>query len=237
MKTAMIAGVCVLLMAIGCSESADEDKDTGVTAKKDTGVTAKKDTGVTAKKDTGQVQTNYGDPCNSAMDCDSGECVAFGGKNLCTQPCGAAGACPKGHPCVTSAGKKLCDPSGGATVDQGVKPDTKPACPGAKDCTGRVCGLDPVCGLSCGTCQNGQTCNNGKCTGSTCVAAGGDCTGGKTCCMDSTGLPLICYSSTIMTTKTCCTGKGMKCDGAGSGVCCDYLPCVKYGTGDFKCQK
>src|SRR5262249_41962032 len=27
------------------------------------------------------------------------------------------------------------------------------------DCTGRTCGLDPVCGTSCGTCGSGQTCD------------------------------------------------------------------------------
>jgi len=32
-----------------------------------------------------------------------------------------------------------------------------------KDCTGMECGLDPVCGESCGTCPGNLTCNNGNC--------------------------------------------------------------------------
>jgi hypothetical protein len=42
------------------------------------------------------------------------------------------------------------------------------SCGGActPNCTGRVCGPDPVCGQSCGTCPGGQTCNaSGQCGG------------------------------------------------------------------------
>ena len=43
-----------------------------------------------------------------------------------------------------------------------------PGC--SKDCTGRVCGPDPLCGLSCGTCPVGEVCNaQGACIP-------GDCT-------------------------------------------------------------
>src|SRR5262249_23050826 len=34
----------------------------------------------------------------------------------------------------------------------------------AKNCSGRVCGADPACGLSCGTCATGSMCNaSGTC--------------------------------------------------------------------------
>ncbi len=43
-----------------------------------------------------------------------------------------------------------------------------PAC--EKDCSGRVCGPDPVCGLSCGDCPAGQECNQaGACVPADCV--------------------------------------------------------------------
>ena len=39
-----------------------------------------------------------------------------------------------------------------------------------KDCTGRVCGPDPVCGESCGTCTTGHSCDSdGKCKEDGCV--------------------------------------------------------------------
>jgi hypothetical protein len=49
------------------------------------------------------------------------------------------------------------------------------------DCSGRSCGLDPVCGVSCGTCGTGQECNQeiGQCE----VACVPDC-GGRTCGVD-----------------------------------------------------
>lgn len=49
------------------------------------------------------------------------------------------------------------------------------------DCTGRTCGLDPVCGVSCGTCSTGETCDAdvGQCQ-PVCVP---DCSG-RTCGVD-----------------------------------------------------
>jgi hypothetical protein len=39
-----------------------------------------------------------------------------------------------------------------------------PVCPRDRDCTGRACGLDPVCKESCGTCSGSLTCNaSGRC--------------------------------------------------------------------------
>ncbi len=48
-------------------------------------------------------------------------------------------------------------------------------CPGAKDCTDRECGLDPVCGESCGTCTDGNFCNEaGSCEPGGCGTNCGD---------------------------------------------------------------
>lgn len=65
------------------------------------------------------------------------------------------------------------------------------------DCSGRTCGLDPICGVSCGTCSSSETCNAdvGQCE-PVCVP---DCSG-RTC-----GLDPIC---------------GVSCGACGSGESC-----------------
>ncbi len=72
------------------------------------------------------------------------------------------------------------------------------------DCTNRVCGLDPVCGVSCGECRSGESCDAavGQCEAQ-CVP---DCSG-RTC-----GLDPVCGVSC----GSC--GAGSVCDGA-SGTC------------------
>ena len=39
------------------------------------------------------------------------------------------------------------------------------SCPGDKNCSGRECGPDPVCEVSCGVCGAGETCQSGVCEG------------------------------------------------------------------------
>ncbi len=36
-------------------------------------------------------------------------------------------------------------------------------CPDARDCRGQMCGVDPVCNTSCGTCVEGAMCGQGAC--------------------------------------------------------------------------
>ncbi len=55
------------------------------------------------------------------------------------------------------------------------KDSTGIVCPDDSECTNRECGPDPVCGFSCGDCDEGETCNDhGECITDTCVP---DCTG------------------------------------------------------------
>jgi len=43
--------------------------------------------------------------------------------------------------------------------------DSGPVCPRDANCAGRVCGTEPTCMTSCGTCPTGQTCSAvGTCT-------------------------------------------------------------------------
>jgi hypothetical protein len=66
------------------------------------------------------------------------------------------------------------------------------------DCTGRTCGLDPICGVSCGACSTGESCDEavGQCA-PVCVP---DCSG-RTC-----GLDPVC---------------GVSCGTCGSGSSCN----------------
>jgi len=79
-------------------------------------------------------------------------------------------------------------------------------CPCEKDCTGRDCGPDPVCGESCGNCDSNQTCSAaGKCEcefascGETCCAQGQVCANNACCTPDcgvrECGLDPVCNSS------------------------------------------
>lgn len=72
------------------------------------------------------------------------------------------------------------------------------------DCAGRTCGLDPVCGVSCGICRTGQSCDEevGQCEAA-CVP---DCSG-RTC-----GLDPVCGVSC----GSCSQGSSCNAD---KGVC------------------
>lgn len=102
----------------------------------------------------------------SCGQCDSGSCV--------------------GGQCVAAGTDAASYDVGGH--DAGGR-DTGASCPADKDCSGRVCGPDPVCGLSCGTCNSG-TCNgNGQCIG------GQTCTqGSRRCSTDNYGFEACGYN-------------------------------------------
>lgn len=55
------------------------------------------------------------------------------------------------------------------------------------DCSGRTCGLDPICGVSCGSCATGQLCDDA--TGQCQTACVPDCSG-RLC-----GLDPVCGTS------------------------------------------
>lgn len=50
------------------------------------------------------------------------------------------------------------------------------------NCTNLVCGPDPVCGVSCGNCENGFNCLNGMCVSSSCVPDSNETTCGASVC-------------------------------------------------------
>lgn len=59
-------------------------------------------------------------------------------------------------------GEQIPDLGQDPGVDPGQDPGG-PVCPQDKDCAVRECGPDPVCGLSCGTCEGSWVCELGKC--------------------------------------------------------------------------
>jgi len=104
------------------------------------------------------------------------------------------------------------------------------------DCTGLECGADPVCGQSCGTCDDGYSCQDGDCVKDSCVS---DCTGlecgadpvcgqscgtcddGYTCqsgeCVEDACVPAcgtaVCGMDPVCGTQNCGTcGEGYSCD-------------------------
>ncbi|MFC1609772.1 hypothetical protein ACFL6C_02330 [Myxococcota bacterium] len=115
------------------------------------------------------------------------------------------------------------------------------------DCVGRVCGLDPVCGESCGTCPDGATCTvEGKCVAG-CIP---DCSG-RACGLDPVcGEPCgtcpegtFCNSQFVCETGECipdCSGRvcgpdpvcGQSCGTCADGSSCNGVgQCVPTGTG------
>jgi formylglycine-generating enzyme required for sulfatase activity len=156
--------------------------------------------------------------------------------------------------CVPACGVRVCgfDPvcgtlSCGTCDDQencnasGACVPKVPVCPAAKDCTGLECGVDPVCGESCGTCGDGYECLLGICEPSVCIA---DCTGlecgvdpvcGESCgtCGDGYECLLgICEPSVCVAD---CTGLvcgpdpvcGQSCGTCGEGYTCESGACVE----------
>ena len=88
--------------------------------------------------------------CHEDADCDDGEICDLEEHTCGPRPtlceedadCGAGRVCEQGH-CRAIEG---------------------PTCPEDQDCEGRACGVDPICGLSCGECGGGWACDDdGQC--------------------------------------------------------------------------
>lgn len=78
------------------------------------------------------------DPDNDACG-PTARCVLAGTRYVCSANDGCPGGCAEYEACI------------GET------------CKCFKNCEGMECGLDPLCGISCGTCQSGEWCNSGVC--------------------------------------------------------------------------
>lgn len=122
-------------------------------------------------------------------------------------------------------GKTPTDPMD--TPDGGMMmADAPPSCVPA--CGTRECGLDPVCGTPCGTCDSGETCSaSGRCQSgpptcipTTCAAQGAECG----VIDDGCGHSLTC--GTCTGSETCGAMSPNKCD---PGVCTPHS-CQSVGA-------
>jgi len=115
--------------------------------------------------------------CIPPIVCGDGSCGA--GENCCAD-CG----CPGGEQCISGT----CQPTGGGG---GCTPS----------CGSAVCGPDPICGTSCGTCLPGEICTNGFCVGDPGFCGDGQLDPGEECevptdCPDQSGMAESCVSCT-----------------------------------------
>jgi hypothetical protein len=156
-------------------------------------------------------------------------------------------------------------PSGDArspVTDGGPRADAAPPpppedCPALQNCTGRQCGPDPICNVSCGVCREGFTCHDGRCDcvpqcdGRTCGSDG--CGGACGFCPDGTfcqqgacapipnGCPGLadCGARRCGTDPVCNTPCGDACPNGtqcnAEGVCVCLSQCGDRQCGDDGC--
>jgi hypothetical protein len=147
------------------------------------------------------------------VDDDPGECVAWRCRDTCRDQGYDGGTCVDRS--CTCSGTPHTD--GDADSDTDTEGDDDGCVP---DCEGRECGADPVCGRSCGTCEDGQVCNDltatccdPDCEGRVCGpdGCGGSCSPG---CADDE----VC----IAETGTCCAPscEDRMCGSDGCGRTC-----------------
>ena len=114
---------------------------------------------------------SYGKLCQGSSDCESGLCLILGSVSLCGARC-PTDSCPRGDPCVTAGGMKVCKPStggmildggsggtdmGGTARDSNALPRPDKKC--TPNCAGKKCGPDG-CGGTCGSCSQYQSCSS-----------------------------------------------------------------------------
>jgi hypothetical protein len=199
-----------------------------------------------------------GDACSKDGDCCGGICTKSGGAMLgtCSQPSTGATNCSAGvdgtlcsgcGDCCSRlcevyppTGVKICQPAEGCRIDGDLCYQDSDCCgatgsglPGA----GNVVCLRQNAGDPVGVCRNPvgcdpegdvchykdySTCGNSSARNDCCGAPGNS----GVCELDSLGVPR-CYGITA------CVDSGAHC--AFSGDCCNGLPCVPDGTGNFVC--
>jgi len=133
---------------------------------------------------------------------------------------------------VTLPPGPILPPGEPVTCQQGNQCGTFPncyPCPPActPNCAGRVCGLDPICGTSCGNCYGGWTCNNGQCSppSQQCSSAKGACRYQRNCYFGETqstlGCPLgaICCMPGSACTNECTQGAQECTSSIGYRIC------------------
>ena len=166
-----------------------------------------------------------GDCPDDPYTCSSCQCGGTGGACDCSEACILAGNC-----CPDSCDAcGYCPPECEDTKCEVDKGETVCSCPAdcGDPCAGLACGVDPVCGTSCGTCPTGQECEAGvcelQCGNNTCDPGETQCT-----CPGDCGSP--CATVECGSEPVC----GDDCGQCAGGLACDGGKCVEW-CGDTFC--
>jgi hypothetical protein len=187
--------------------------------------------------------------CNGVDDnceghADEGFPCSMGAETACTTICGSLGAGICGTDCLLPVGddcippEELCngrDDDCDDLIDEGFAPGACGTC--VPDCTGRDCGLDPVCYESCGDCDPlaGEVCDTTghcvcvpNCLGRMC---GPDPICGSSCGTCPTGEICNVSGRCVPDCTPDCTGRVCGNDGCGGscGTCPTGLTCDMSG--------
>ncbi len=182
--------------------------------------------------------------CNGVDDnCDGnveeGYPCSVGAETTCTTVCGSLGTGICGVDCAVPGPddcplpEELCngrDDDCDTLIDEGFAPGSCGSC--VPDCTGRDCGLDPVCYVSCGDCDPlaGEVCNSSgvcvcvpSCLGRTC---GPDPICGTSCGTCGSGEICDVSGHCVSSCTPDCTGRACGNDGCGGscGTCSSPTP-------------
>ncbi len=100
----------------------------------------------------------FGEACESNGACASELCASSSRGFICTEACESDCDCPNVGPGFRCA------------LDTGLCVEGDNSCEGGciAQCAGLECGPDPVCGTSCGGCDDGNECTNDSCNGGRC---------------------------------------------------------------------
>ncbi len=102
----------------------------------------------------------FGESCESNGACASELCASSSRGFICTEACESDCDCPNVGPGFRCA------------VDTGLCVEGSNTCEGGciAQCAGIECGPDPVCGTSCGGCDDGNVCTNDECNAGACTS-------------------------------------------------------------------
>jgi formylglycine-generating enzyme required for sulfatase activity len=179
--------------------------------------------------DGGKDPGSEGGPCYGNWTCDGWLECRYG---VCVKPSVVPDVIQGTDPGLTVDERGPTDPGGtwdpGGTLDPGGAADPGGIADSGNcipNCSGRVCGPDPVCGESCGTCGDNENCT----AAGACVTKVPVCPGAKDCTGRVCGPDPICDESC----GTCSGDKGCNADGqcvsGGCGIKCGEMVTVPGG--------
>ena len=181
--------------------------------------------------------------CPTGQTCQNGECVAtVGCADQCAQGFECNTATGNCEPIDVCAGKQCGDDGLGGSCGACVAHEVCNAqfqCECVPECALLVCGVDPYCGESCGTCPQGVDCVNGQCPSPDCPGIADQNCMGKQCGPDGCGnfcgqcaAGQACSADQLCVCAPQCDGKQCGSDGCGGscGTCGAGKACNASGA-------